>query len=620
MQQQPDGRTTMLMVGHSHLAALVVGWQRIRSEHRDIRLKFVNLRADRFLKPPGSAGDLRPPSKASVAAVDIEKLRAELEEYASHAARVLCLVNGNQHNIAAFSGDGSVPLKTRIAGLERNVAANYAEWLSVLQPLFGDRLLILLPPPPIESEQWIRENPGPLADVIARGTLMVAAERKALWEAQCRAVRAVAREFAVPIGEAPAEVFSSTGFLAEDCRRAGDSTHANEIYGARALQSALSADLARGKTASAGRQDHPVDTRTHPYAGLPDYAFWSRAISRRATADVDPVVSPLFRVRKSDRVATAGSCFAQHISRRLEAAGFDFMVVEDERAPSGQRSYDFSARYGNIYTARQLLQLFDRAFGYFVPLETAWLRPDGRFCDPFRPRVDADGHAAIVDVQKAAEQHLRAVRRMFCELDVFVFTLGLTECFASRLDGAVYPLAPGVAGGEFDAERHEFLNFSSAEVTADLRRFMHKLALVNPGARVILTVSPVPLVATRSDRHVLVATTYSKAALRVAAEEISRAFANVMYFPSYEIITGPHAGGEYFGDDRRSVTAAGVDHVMRVFMSNVTDEPGRDARPIVSGHSTNYAEEHIVEAEAMADLACEEVLLDLQDSNTLPVR
>ena len=61
----------------------------------------------------------------------------------------------------------------------------------------------------------------------------------------------------------------------------------------------------------------------------------------------------------------------------------------------------------------------------------------------------------------------------------------------------------------------------------------------------ILTVSPVPLVATAAGKHVLVATTYSKSVLRVACEEVCQKAADVMYFPSYEIITGNYNRGSY---------------------------------------------------------------------------
>jgi hypothetical protein len=113
--------------------------------------------------------------------------------------------------------------------------------------------------------------------------------------------------------------------------------------------------------------------------------------------------------------------------------------------------------------------------------------------------------------------------------------------------------------------------------------FIGLLRSVNTVAKVILTVSPVPLIATAEDRHVLVATTYSKSVLRVACDALTRALRNVAYFPSYEIITGPHARGHYFARDLRSITEAGVSHVMRLFLAHYGDSTTSvPQQPVVS--------------------------------------
>ena len=311
---------------------------------------------------------------------------------------------------------------------------------------------------------------------------------------------------------------------------------------------------------------------SHPYRSLPAHAFWRRSVADPLPEDVDPVVSVPFSLAQSDRVATAGSCFAQHIARHLQDAGFGYLITETPHPvipPDLAAVYNygvFTARYGNIYTTRQLLQLFRRAYGTFVPSEDLWERGDGRWVDPFRPQISPDGYATPDEVLVDRHHHLSCVRRAFEEATIFVFTLGLTECWVSREDGAVFPLCPGVAGGTFDPNRHAFLNLSAGEVTADLVAFVDALRLVNATVRIILTVSPVPLIATAAGRHALVSTTYSKAVLRVAAEEVASARPDVAYFPSYEVITGQHARGKYFADDLRSVTESGVAHVMRLFL------------------------------------------------------
>jgi hypothetical protein len=309
----------------------------------------------------------------------------------------------------------------------------------------------------------------------------------------------------------------------------------------------------------------------HPYADAAPYRKWRQAMA----ADVDPMVAAPFRITPEDRVVTAGSCFAQHIARRLRDSGFTFLVTEPAHPllPADlaeQFHYAvYSARYGNIYTARQLLQLWRRARGEFAPAEACW-EQNGRFFDPLRPAVQPNGFASRLEFDCDQARHLAAVREAFAAMDVFVFTLGLTECWVSAVDGCAFPVCPGTVAGEFDPGRHRLVNFTADEVTADLRTVFAEMRAEKPGLRVVLTVSPVPLAATALDQHVLAASTYSKAVLRVAAEMVTRDDPLAVYFPSFEIITGPHAGGRYFGPDRRAVTEEGVDHVMRVFLRHMT--------------------------------------------------
>jgi hypothetical protein len=323
---------------------------------------------------------------------------------------------------------------------------------------------------------------------------------------------------------------------------------------------------------------HALDVLTsgfNPYTKIQSHQLWRRAVEKIESDDVDPVVKSRFSLTRQDKVATAGSCFAQHISKTLSKSGFTYYVPENGE----DQGYDaksltelnygvFSARYGNIYTSRQLLQLFDRAYGEFNPLDQAWKSKDGNYVDPFRPLVKPNGYSTVADVVAAREEHLGHVRTMFENVDIFVFTLGLTEAWRRLEDGAVFPLAPGVAAGGMDEQHYEFVNFETHDVIADLEAFISRIQTVNPKCRIILTVSPVPLVATYERRHVLVSTTYSKSALRAAADYITRRHTICDYFPSYEIITGNFNKGSYYEADLRSVRPEGVNHVMRLFMQH----------------------------------------------------
>jgi hypothetical protein len=350
--------------------------------------------------------------------------------------------------------------------------------------------------------------------------------------------------------------------------------------------------------------------RKNPYGELADYQFWRRAVERPRREEVDPVLRGRFQLRQDDKIATAGSCFAQHISRALKGNGFNYYVTEaGEKSFSPEdaesRNYGvYSARYGNVYTARQLLQLFDRAYGRFIPNEMPWVREDGRLVDPFRPQIEPHGFAGVEELELSRAGHLACVRELFETLDVLVFTLGLTESWLARSDGSVFPLAPGVVAGEMDPNRHEFVNFEAHQVIADMQGFIERLRSVNPHARMILTVSPVPLVATYENRHVLVSNSYSKSALRVASDVLTRRNEMCDYFPAYEIVTGIHTRGEYFEDDLRSVTQAGVAQVMDLFMTHYL------ARDRSAGVPSNLDRELAREAALIGDFICDEEALD----------
>jgi hypothetical protein len=351
-----------------------------------------------------------------------------------------------------------------------------------------------------------------------------------------------------------------------------------------------------------------------PYSGLPDHHFWRHMMERTSPDEVDPVTHVSWQVTPTDKVATAGSCFAQHISRALSRNGFRYFVSEAGEDLTPQQRMDrqfgtFSARYGNIYTARQLVQLFDRAYGRFTPADTAWQRPDGRFVDPFRPQVEPEGFDSEAQVRAATALHLANVRTLFEQMDVFVFTLGLTESWVNLDDGAVFPLAPGVAATPSDPSRYGFVNFGVGDVVDDIHAAVRRLRSVNDHLRLIFTVSPVPLIATYQDRHVLISTVESKAILRSAIGQVAQQDPGIDYFPSYEIVTGHHTRGKYFGADLRSVTEEGVARVMGLFLQHYTGH-ARDAAQTPAAATSAAFDRILAEQRQLQDIVCDEEAIE----------
>ena len=298
-----------------------------------------------------------------------------------------------------------------------------------------------------------------------------------------------------------------------------------------------------------------------PYKSLSSNAWWSNV-----EATYNPTQQMRFKITTETPVASAGSCFAQHIRNHLVAREFNYIVTEQGDPSRGFGL--FPARFGNVYTTPQLLQLFERAFGTFRPAEDHWV-DSGAFFDPYRPHVEPNGFETLAALREDRVKHLEATRLMFTSVNLFIFTLGLTEAWRSRIDGAVFQVCPGASRGVFNPDLHEFVNFDFAATTDAMSNFVTALQAVNPAAKIILTVSPVPLTATMTGNNVIQATAYSKSVLRIAAETIRNRFDHVDYFPSYEMVTGRPE--EFFAADGKTIMSEGAQYVMECFLRQISE-------------------------------------------------
>lgn len=345
-----------------------------------------------------------------------------------------------------------------------------------------------------------------------------------------------------------------------------------------------------------------------PYDTLPPRAFWRSGVVAELPEAVQGLYVPKFAITKDTAIMTAGSCFAQHVHRNLVERDWAVLDFENPRhnfrrdvmARFGYGMY--SARYGNIYSARQMVQLLHEAYRFETPHAPVWQRADGKFIDAQRPAIEPDGYDTPELVMDARNNHLRQLRRTFESTELLIFTLGLTETWCHDATGTVYPTAPGVLASPTAPEEISFRHDGHRAIMADLQALNDFGKSRNPNFKLLLTVSPVPLTATASGNHVLPATTYSKSVLRAAAGEFARSHDTVDYFPSFEVITNIAAQGDFFEENQRSVTSLGVKSAMNMFFQahgEAVDAPAPRSRCATS-----------LLDDGDNAVQCEEVLLD----------
>jgi hypothetical protein len=246
------------------------------------------------------------------------------------------------------------------------------------------------------------------------------------------------------------------------------------------------------------------------------------------------------------------------------------------------------------------LQLAQEVACEWSPQGFIWEK-NGKYFDALRPAVEPKGHDSAEEVVEHRKYHIKRVKELFVSLDLFIFTLGLTEMWSHKKSGTVYPTAPGTLVGEFDDAQYEFQNPHFGLINRDLGEFIQVMKRIRGGNefKLILTVSPVPLTATASGRHVLLSTTYSKSTLRAIAG-LWAGLPFVDYFPSYEIITNPRLHATSFSENLRSVRPEAVQTVMYHFFKEY---------PLSIPENSCDEEENLFKSDPEY-LQCEEAILE----------
>ena len=203
-------------------------------------------------------------------------------------------------------------------------------------------------------------------------------------------------------------------------------------------------------------------------------------------------------------------------------------------------------------------------------------------------------------------------------MEVFIFTLGLTETWMNKDKTIVYPTAPGVVGGRFEQNKFTWVNSNFLDIIKDFKSFEETLQSIRDGKpyRILLTVSPVPLTATYSDKHILTANVYSKATLRSVAGYLSEINDHIDYFPSYELIINPRNHSSWYEANLRSVRSEAVENVMNIFLENQSNNNElnmitQEASSLPPKFTENQIDRNII---------CEEELLERFDSNGSTIR
>lgn len=291
-----------------------------------------------------------------------------------------------------------------------------------------------------------------------------------------------------------------------------------------------------------------------------------------------------FTVAHDRRGFAAGSCFAEHISSRMEALRFPLTANPTGILfnPASIAAMIRRLDEGRSYTADELFE----AGGLWHSYDH-----HGRFSLSSADETLAGINAAFRD---GAE----ALRRA----DYVMLTFGTAWIYRLAADGRIVANCHKVPAAAFVRERLR-PEAIVAEYDALLRGPL-------AGKQVLLTVSPV--------RHVkdgLVENSLSKAVLRCAAADLAECWPNVWYFPAYELLNDDLRDYRFYAPDMTHPSQQAIDYVWERFVRFAMDDgtaallPRLERLRTALGHRTLHAGS---EGEAVFRRRSLELIDDLQ--------
>jgi len=293
----------------------------------------------------------------------------------------------------------------------------------------------------------------------------------------------------------------------------------------------------------------------------PDDLTGKYAFQRLRQTWFAPKVNPKFKLRRDDKFYAIGSCFARGLENSL--AGYNLAV--ESAAPEFARLHPAGLGFTNKYNTYSILNELRWALDTeaVFPVDSIVQVTKTTWYDPHTtPMLDLVGLKETLERRALLQEVTERIKR--CR--VVVITLGLAEVWRDVQADVYLNCTPIPSLFETEPDRYEFHLTGFAENWANLEAIYSLLSQHgHPDVRIIVTVSPIPLMDTFSTKDVVVANTWAKSLLRAVAEEWALAHSNVDYFPSYEIVHNSDRAAMW-ERDLRHVKGVGALHIIELFL------------------------------------------------------
>jgi hypothetical protein len=244
-----------------------------------------------------------------------------------------------------------------------------------------------------------------------------------------------------------------------------------------------------------------------------------------------------FEIEHGQKVVLSGSCFASEIGQMLADHRFNVLINPDGIL------FNPVSLYHSLDTALHM-RSFDRS---------AVLVRDGVYLS-YQHHSSVSGTSEEELLKKIRHSAQRA-QDFLWSANCIVITFGTAHVYYHRALGRVIGNCHRQPAGTFEKRM-----VGVGEIVSMYDRLIHALKNVNPGVKIIFTVSPVKYLADG-----LAGNSLSKATLLLAAHELVKRHDDCHYFPAYELVTDDLRDYRFYKEDLAHPNELAIRYVWEKF-------------------------------------------------------
>ena len=242
----------------------------------------------------------------------------------------------------------------------------------------------------------------------------------------------------------------------------------------------------------------------------------------------------------TDTIVFAGSCFSEHIAKRLQSLNFQVNALPN----------------GIVFNPLSVLEPFKRILMGADFTEADLLEHNGYWHSIYH-------HGAFSEIEKTDTLHrmnhaLHQLKRDLAQASHLYLTFGTAYCYILKSDSRIVANCHKIPQSEFDKQ----LLSIDVMVTACNEVFEGLKALFGH-LQIVLTVSPV-----KHLRDGVSENLYSKSLLIALCHQLKDSMSGVDYFPAYEIVNEDLRDYRFFESDGAHPNAMAIDCVFEKFIGS----------------------------------------------------